>query len=80
MFWCYIKAKWNHNIFTALFEKSKTYFFASLIMTNVYVSPARSRFPVKLVSCIAFGLTSSFSCLLRPIAVSLWNLIEIGMI
>ena len=31
------------------------FFFASLIMKNIVVPSARSRFPVKLSCCIAFG-------------------------
>ena len=56
----YIKTKSNHHTFTASFEKSKTVYFASSIMKNICVLRARSRFPVKLICCIAFGSASKF--------------------
>ena len=53
-----------YNTFTVPCEKSKTVSFASSIMKNV-VFPGQSRFPVKLICCIAFGSTSSSYCLLK---------------
>ena len=52
-----------------LFEKSKTvfFFFGSLIMKNICVLPPRSRFPIKLICCIAFASASSFCCLINLI-------------
>ena len=45
--------------------------FASSIMKNIFEPSALSRFPVKLICCIDFGLTSSFCCLLKSIAINL---------
>ena len=45
--------------------------FASLIMKNLAVFPARSKHPVKLIFCIAFGSVSNASCLLKFIAIML---------
>ena len=45
--------------------------FASLIMKIIVVCSGRSRFPVKLICCIAFGLVSSDCCLLKSIAIKL---------
>ena len=49
-------------------EKSKTVSFPFSIMKNIVAPPAWSKFPVKLICCIAFGLASSVYCLLKPIA------------
>ena len=54
-----------------LFEKSKMVSSASSIIKDTCVSPSRSRFTVKLICCIAFGLASSACCLLKSIAISL---------
>ena len=53
------------------FEKSRTVSFVSSIMKNISLFASCSRFPVKLVYCIAFGPPFSFCCLLKPIAISL---------
>ena len=53
--------------------------FASSIMKNMIVSSARSRFPIKLICCIAFGSTSNACCLLESIA-DLMIIFEIGII
>ena len=45
--------------------------FASLIMKIIVVCSGWSRFPVKLICCIAFGLVSSDCCLLKSIAIKL---------
>ena len=45
-------------------------FFASSIMKNIVSLSARSRFPVKLICCIAFELASSACCLLKYIETS----------
>ena len=39
-------------------EKSKTTSFASSIMRNILASSGQSRFPAKLICCIAFGSAS----------------------
>ena len=52
-------------------EKSTADSLASLIMKDIIVFPARSRFPVKLICCIPFGSASSACCFLRSIAISL---------
>ena len=45
--------------------------FTSLVMKIIVVCSGRSRFPVKLICCIAFGLASSDCCLLKSIAIKL---------
>ena len=45
--------------------------FTFSIMKNIVVFPARSRLPVKLFFCIAFGSVSSACCLLKSTAVHL---------
>ena len=40
-------------------------------MKNIAAPSSLSRFPVKLTSCIAFGPTSSFRCLIETIAINL---------
>ena len=45
--------------------------FASSIMKNIVVYSGQSRFPVKLICCIAFGSTSNACCLLKSIAINL---------
>ena len=58
-----------HNTFTIPFERSRMVYFASSVMKNIVISPARSRFPVKLIGSIAFRSASSACCLLKPVAV-----------
>ena len=41
--------------FNSSLLKSKMVSFASSTMKNIFVFPVRSRFPVKLICCIAFG-------------------------
>ena len=60
-----------HNTFTVPCEKSKMVSFASSIMKNIVAPAAQSRFPVKLICCIAFGSASSACCLLKSIAIIL---------
>ena len=60
-----------HNTLTVPCEKSKMVSFASLIMKNIVAPAAQSRFPVKLICCIAFGSASSGSCLVKSIAIIL---------
>ena len=52
-----------HNTRTVFSEKSKMVSFASPIMRNTVVFSARSRFPAKLICCIAFESASSPVCL-----------------
>ena len=59
----YITAKKNQNKFTVPCKKAKKS-FASSIMKNIVAPSSRTRLPVKLICCIAFGLTSSACCLL----------------
>ena len=59
------------NSLTVPCEKSKTVSFASSIMKNIIAPLSRSRFPVKLIYCIAFGLGSSACCVLKSIAIIL---------
>ena len=70
----YIKTKSNHNTLTLPFRKSKTVSFASSIIKNIVA--LFSRFPVKLICCIAFRSASNFCCLLKSIELAynvLWN-------
>ena len=60
----------NHNIITVPCEKSKMVSITSSIMKNI-VLPAQSKFPVKLICCIAFGSISSACCLLKSITIIL---------
>ena len=60
-----------HNTFTVLCEKSKTVSFASSIMKNIVPFSARSRFPINLICCIAFGSASSACWLLKSVAIIL---------
>ena len=53
------------------FEKSHLVSFASLMMKNIVAPSARSRFPVKLIYCIAFVSASSLCCLIKSIAINL---------
>ena len=48
-----------HNTFTVSWEKPKIVSFTSSIMKNVNLLLLPLRFPVKLISCIAFGSASS---------------------
>ena len=63
--------KHNYNTCTVSYEKSKMVSFASSIIKDIVVFPAQSRFPVKLICCIAFGSASSAYCLLKSIAIIL---------
>ena len=71
LYWCYIKVKWIYNTLTVLWEKSQIVSFISSVLKNIFVFPSRSRFLVKLISCIAFGWASSACCLLKSIAINL---------
>ena len=55
-----------YKTFTVPYQSSKMTF---LITKNIAVFPACSRFPVKLIYCIAFGLASG-DCCVRSIAIS----------
>ena len=56
--------KYDHNILTVPFEKSKDVPFSFSIMENICVLQSPSSFQVKFICCIAFGSASSFCCLL----------------
>ena len=58
-----------YNTLTVLYEKFKMVWFAFLMMKNFAVPAAWSRFPVKLIYCIAFRSASSVCCLLKSIAI-----------
>ena len=60
-----------HNTSTVPCEKSKIVSFDSSIMKSIAVCPARSRFAVKLICCIAFASASSACYLLESIAIIL---------
>ena len=59
-----------YNTLTVLCEKSKIVSFTTSIIKNVVLA-FQSKFLVKLICCIAFGATSSVSCLLKSSAVIL---------
>ena len=61
------------------FEKSKTVSFCCSLMENIVVPSALFRFPINLTGCIAFESTSSFSCLLKSIAINRDNLVNIQL-
>ena len=46
------------------FEKSNLVSFVFSIMKHIVAFPARSRFPINLISCIVFGSASTACCLL----------------
>ena len=48
-----------YNTLTAPCEKSKIISFAFSILKNIVAPSSQSRFPVKLIFCIAFVLPSS---------------------
>ena len=52
-------------------EKSNMVSSTSSRMKNIVTSPARSRFPVKLIYCITFRSTSSTSCPLKSIIINI---------
>ena len=60
-----------HNTFTVPCEKSKTVSFASSMMKNIVAPAAGSKFPVRLICCIAFGSASSTFYLLKSTAILL---------
>ena len=52
-------------------EKSKIVSFGSSVMKNIVLFPSRSKFPVKIICCIAFESVSSACCLIQSIAINL---------
>ena len=48
-----------YNTFTVHCEKFKIVPFASSYMKKIFTYSAISKFPVKLISCIAFGSASN---------------------
>ena len=46
-----------HSTYTVSCEKIKMVSFRSSIMQNIILTPARSKFPMKLICCIAFEST-----------------------
>ena len=60
-----------HNTFTVPCKKSETVSFTSAIMKSIVAPSTRSRFPVKLICCIASGSASSASYLLKSVAIIL---------
>ena len=52
-------------------EKIHLVSFASSIIKNIVALFAQSRYPVKLICCIAFRSASSACCLLESIATTL---------
>ena len=52
--------------------------FASSIMKNIAIFPARSRFPIKLICCIVFGSESRVSRLLKFIVINLEFYLKYG--
>ena len=60
-----------HSTFTVPFEKPKMVSFASSIMNNIIAPSTRSRFPVKLICCMAVGTASGARYLLKSITIIL---------
>ena len=60
-----------YNTYTVSCEKLKMAFFTSSIIKNNDLSLPPSKFPVKLICCIAFQLASSACFLRKSIAVIL---------
>ena len=56
---------------TLFCEKTKMVSLASLIMKNIIVFPIQSKFPIKLICCVALGSATSVFCLLKSIAINL---------
>ena len=52
------------------FEKSKAVSFAPSIMKSICALQAWSRFPVKLIYCIAFGSACSFCSSIKSAAIN----------
>ena len=75
LYWHYIEqnkiVEHIHNTFTAPCEKSKMVSFASSIMKSIVAPSAQSRFPAKLIFCIAFGSASGACYLLKSITIIL---------
>ena len=65
LYWYYIKVKLIYKTLTIPCEKSKIVSFASSEMKNIVVFSSQSRFPGKIVYCIAFELASSACCYLN---------------
>ena len=66
------RTKWYneiHNTLTDPYQKSKIASSTSSVMKNLLFS--LSRFPIKLICCIAFGSVSSACCFLKSIAICL---------
>ena len=57
-------------------EKSNTVPFASSIMKSIPVSPAHSRFTIKLIWCTAVGSASSACCFLKYIVIIFKSLVS----
>ena len=76
-FYTYILSKQNKivehipNSFTVPCEKSKIVSLPFSIMKNEVVCPGLSRFPVKLICCIAFGSASNSCSYLKSIGIIL---------
>ena len=60
-----------YNTLTGSCEKSKMVSFASSITKSIVAPAARSRYSVKLIYSIAFGLASSSCCLRKSIGIIL---------
>ena len=65
------KAKEIYNTFTVPCEKYKIVSFDYLVMKNIVVFPALSKFPVKLIFWFALGSVSKSCCLRKSIAIIL---------
>ena len=59
----WVKAKYVYNTLTVPREKSKIVF--NLIMKRIAVSPARSKFPVKLIRCSLISFANNLKCSLK---------------
>ena len=59
LYWYYINCKINYNVLTVSFKNFKIVYFNCSRMKNIAVIRGRSRFPIKLICCIAFVSASS---------------------
>ena len=59
------------NALTVPYEKSKILSVGSSVRKSISLFPPRSRFPVKLICCIAFGSASRARCLVKSITIIL---------
>ena len=67
-----------HLKLSILVKKYKIVSFASSRMKNIVLFPAESKFLVKLIRCIAFGLTLGAYVLLKYVAIDFYFSLKYG--